>query len=1228
MTTYTYDQTYQESLKYFKGNDLSAKIFVDKYALRSRTGEILELSPDQMHRRLAKEFARIEAKKFKQPYTEEFIYSLFEGFKHIIPQGSPIFAIGNNEQIASASNCFVVESPIDSYGGICKTDQELVQISKRRGGVGLDLSKLRPKGSATNNSSRSSTGILSWMKRYSNSIREVGQCLDGDSLVITSNGLKKIKDVRPEQMVWTKEGWTRVINVLQNGQKELYKVTTNAGYSVLASKDHIFQTFNVNGELTETKLEDLEAGDGIVLCIGNGSQTGKYVRLDQGSYENTNNKPVNCVLPSYLDEKLAYLLGYSYGDGSVDINEYGERALDLACSNDYYGIKQKLKLCSLDVFKYDLNTRNGDGDLERLSLNNKTVVRFLKHNNLLKQKSEEISFPEPIIYSPVEVQKAFIAGYFDADGDNTGKKGGYRFRSINLSFLEKVQVLLSSFGILSKISFEDRSKQGWQTLYSLAVVGKSSTQKFVDFSYYSEKVMENLHISKRDCWLTPFKAKSVGVKYNSYSFCPDNSQYLSVTVAEKLGACSFLAQDNINTIKKVSYDETYDLVLEKEHLFWCNGIYLHNSGRRGALMLTISVHHPDVMDFITAKNNDTDVTGANISVRLSDEFLNAVKNETTYELRFPVDSKEPIVSKQVDAKTIWNTIIHNAWLRAEPGILFWDTMLKESIPDRYEEFQTVSTNPCGEIVLSANDSCRLFAINLFHFVRNAFTPQAYFDFRAFYESAQIAQRLMDDLVDLELEKIDIIIDKIENDPEPTSVKAVELALWIKMREACINGRRTGLGITALGDVVAAVGLKYGSDESIDFVEEVYKTLKFGSYSSSVRMAKQLGPFPVWNWKLEKDNPFLKRFNYESIKSIKSLHYKTGEWLYQEMSNNGRRNIANLTTAPTGTISNLAQMVINGKSYFGTTSGIEPTYTWQSYTRRKKGNPGDNDFRSDMVDQNGDHWMEFTVYPAGVQAYLDVTGKDKVDEDCPYYGGSAEEIVWTQRVKLQAAAQKHVDHSISSTVNLPADISEEEVAKIYTTAWESGCKGVTVYRDGCRTGVLVKKDDKDKQGKINKIDAPKRPKTLDCDIYNISVSKNKYTVVVGLLNGEPYEVFCVSDYIDKHKHGKLTKNGKGDYIIKTEDSTISLTNYLEDDTQNALLRLISTSLRHGASIHFIVEQLQKTKGDLTSFSKCVARALKKYVSDGTNSGEACECGEKLFYQEGCLTCKSCGYSKCN
>lgn len=832
-SNYTYEEAFQASLSYFNGEELAAKVFVDKYALRDAKGNYTELTPDNMHRRLAREFARIEAKKFKKPLTEEYIYNLFKNFSTIIPQGSPIFGIGNHSQYVSISNCFVVESPEDSYGGIMRADEELAQISKRRGGVGVDLSLPRPNKTETRNSSRTSTGTATWMERYSNTIREVGQ-----------------------------------------------------------------------------------------------------------------------------------------------------------------------------------------------------------------------------------------------------------------------------------------------------------------------------------------------------------------------------------------------------------------DGRRGALMESISIHHPDVETFATIKNDDTKVTGANISIRLSDEFLNAVDNDTEYQQRWPVDSANPKVSRMVKARDLWKTIIHSAWLRAEPGLLFWDNIIRESPADCYAKygFRTISTNPCGEIPLSAYDSCRLLAINLFSFVRNAYTENAYFDFAEFYRIAQIAQRLMDDLVDLELECIDRILYKINEDPENSDIKRRENNLWTKIRNACEQGRRTGLGITVLGDTLAAIGQLYGSDESIQVVERIYQTLKFGSYRSSVDMAKELGPFPLWNWELEKDNPFINRIKDEVIilsQNIEGLCV-WGRELYEDIKKYGRRNIANLTTAPTGTISILASMEIGGKRYHNLTAGIEPAI-YVSYERSKKGNPSDLHFRTDFVDKNGDHWMKFPVYHSGITAWMDVAGKAEVDDTCPYKGYTSTDIVWTQRVRLQAAAQRHVDHSISSTVNLPEDVTEEEVAKIYETAWKAGCKGITVYRENCRTGVLNSTESKKTEEEILE-----RPKSIPCDIHHVTVKGKQYFVLVGLINDKPYEVFAGKNgVLDKDiKNGSIVRKKKGFYILVDENKELLLGPITQacEDHEEAVTRLASLALRlgKGQGIHLAVQQLEKVGGDMHSFAKSIARALKKYIPDGTPEGEECPgCqGKNVFRQEGCVTCKDCGWSKCS
>ena len=839
--TYSYEKALEETLKYFEGNELSAKVFLDKYALRNEKNELIEKTPDDMHHRLAKEFARIEKKKFKtHAFTEDEIYKLFKDFKNIIPQGSPLTSVGNPYQYVSTGNCFVVQSPEDSYASILKSDEQLVQICKRRGGVGIDVSNLRPNKTPTKNSSKFSTGIIPFMERYSNSIREVGQ--------------------------------------------------------------------------------------------------------------------------------------------------------------------------------------------------------------------------------------------------------------------------------------------------------------------------EN---------------------------------------------------------------------------------------RRGALMITLSIHHPesvileeDVLDFASIKNDPLRITGANISLKLTNEFLEAVEKGTTYEQRFPIDYKEkgikPLISKQVDAKKAWGKIIRSAWLRAEPGLLFWDNILKESPANCYSKFGfgDISTNPCSEIPLCEFDSCRLLLINLFGSVKNPFTSDAYFDFDEFRKNAYIAQRLMDDLIDIELECIDRIVKKIEKDPESIDIKDRELTLWKSIKIKCESGRRTGTGITALGDTIASLGLKYGSNECLEFVEKVYLILKLGAYTASIDIAEEIAPFPIWDHRLEIDNPFFLRLKEEDPE------------LYKRMSKVGRRNIALLTTAPAGSVSILACIEVEGKKYFNTTSGIEPNYSNVPYIRKRKITVDSEDKKIDEIDDNGDKWEHYKVYPSGVEAWMNINKSDDIKKS-PYYKSSAEEVDWSKRVQLQAIATKHIDHSISSTINLPNDVSEKEVAKIYETAWKLGCKGITVYRDGCRNGVLVKEITLD-PNKIQKTVAPKRPKDLGCDIHHITYNGNRYYVAVGLFEGEPYEVFAGLNedgegdpIVPKSiKIGKITKKERGKYtlICEEKDWSNSLNNGKSGITDEieTITRLLSTSLRHGADISFIVHQLEKTKGDLQSFSKVLARTLKKYIPDGTKvSGESCpNCKEgKLKRQEGCISCSTCGYSKC-
>ncbi len=826
---YKYEEVFKSSLDYFDGDELAAGVFAGKYALCDKEGNFHELNPEDMHRRIASEFARVES-KYPNPLEYDEIFEMLNRFKYVIPQGSPMSAIGNDYQVQSTSNCFVIQPPFDSYGGILKTDQELVQIAKRRGGVGFDISNIRPKGLSTGNAARTTDGIEVFMDRFSNSCREVAQ-----------------------------------------------------------------------------------------------------------------------------------------------------------------------------------------------------------------------------------------------------------------------------------------------------------------------------------------------------------------------------------------------------------------GGRRGALMLTISVHHPQIKDFIKIKRDLTRVTGANISVRVTDEFMTAVKNEGDVQLRWPVDSSNPEISEPASASEIWHQLIESAHGSAEPGVLFWDTAKNMTPSDLYEDFGfgSVSTNPCGEIILSPYDSCRLMLLNLSSFVEDPFSNVSKFNFDKFGKFVVKAQRLMDDMIDLEIEQIDKILSKIESDPEPYEVKKIEIDLWKKVRDQALNGRRTGLGITALGDTLAMCGVTYGSEESVAVTENIYKTLCMSAYRSSCILAKERGAFPVHDPHRERDHSFLARI-WEEDPELWEMNVR---W--------GRRNISLTTTAPAGSVSTLSQ----------TTSGFEPVFLLD-YTRRKKISNVTSDARVDFIDDSGDKWQEYTVYHHGFKQWMEATGatssNENLVETSPYYGATANEIDWVQKVKMQAAAQKWVCHAISNTTNLPEDVDVDTVKQVYMKGWELGCKGVTVYRDGSRSGVLVASDaiSDTRQGMFESNTAPKRPETLMCDIHQASISGEPWTIIIGLMEGKAYEIFGgKSEYIEipkryksgyLHKRHRKTINSKYDLSFGEGSDEIvikDIATVFSNPNHSAFTRTISLALRHGAPVNYICEQLQKDKeADMFSFSRVIARCLKKYIEDGTKPGNGfadtgCCDNPNIVYQEGCATCLNCGYAKC-
>lgn len=843
--TYTYDEAFEASLQYFKGDELAARVWVNKYAVKDSFGNIFEKSPEDMHWRIANEVARIEA-KYKNGLNAQQLYELLDHFKYIVPQGSPMTGIGNDFQVASLSNCFVIgiDGAADSYGAIIRIDEEQVQLMKRRGGVGHDLSHIRPKGSPVKNSALTSTGLVPFMERYSNSTREVAQ-----------------------------------------------------------------------------------------------------------------------------------------------------------------------------------------------------------------------------------------------------------------------------------------------------------------------------------------------------------------------------------------------------------------DGRRGALMLSVSIKHPDSEAFIDAKMTEGKVTGANVSVKLDDAFMQAAVNGTPYKQQYPVDSDQPVFTKEIDASALWKKIVHNAWKSAEPGVLFWDTIIRESVPDCYADlgYRTVSTNPCGEIPLCPYDSCRLLAINLYSYVVNPYTRDAYFDFDLFKKHIALAQRIMDDIIDLELEKIEKIIAKIDSDPESEEVKEAEKHLWEKIYKKSGQGRRTGVGITAEGDMLAAMGLRYGTEDATEFSEQVHKTIALEAYRSSVNMAKERGAFAIYDSEREKNNPFINRLK------------EADPNLYEEMKKYGRRNIACLTIAPTGTTSLMTQ----------TTSGIEPVFM-PVYKRRRKVNPNDPQTHVDFVDETGDAFEEYIVFHHKFVEWMTVNGYDptkrytqeEIDElveKSPYYKATSNDVDWLMKVKMQGRIQKWVDHSISVTINLPNDVDEALVNRLYVEAWRSGCKGCTVYRDGSRSGVLLstKKDKKDKKEELPPCKPPTvvevRPKVLEAEVVRFQNNKEKWVAFVGLLDGHPYEIFTGlqddEEGISLPKSvttGRIIKNideeGNKRYDFQFENkrgykTTIEgLSEKFNKEYWN-YAKLISGVLRWRMPIDRViklVDSLQLDSENINTWKNGVERALKKYVTDGTSAeGQKCpNCGnETLVYQEGCLICKTCGTSRC-
>lgn len=975
LTKYTKEEVLESAKEYFKGDVLAAEVWTNKYALKDTAGNLYEKSPDDMHRRLAREFARIED-NFPNPLKEQEIYDLLKDFKYLVPQGSPMSGIGNDFQYVSLSNCFVIGNEVDSdsYGGIMKLDQELVQLMKRRAGVGVDLSFVRPSNSPVMNSALTSTGVVPFMERFSNSTREVAQGGRRGAL------MESIAIDHPDSEAFI-DAKTEAGKV--TGANVSVKISDDFMNAALSGEDYTL-TYPVRSENpTHTKVVDAKRiWDKVIHNAWKSAEPGILFW----------DTLINDSIPDcYAD------LGFK----TVSTNPCLVGDTLIKTTNGELPIKTVVE-----------RFKNGE-DFEVYTYNEKT-------------KEIEVN----------DVHNAMLS-------------------KENANIIELVMEDDSTISLTPdhKVFTEER---GWIEASQLTV---DDTLIGIDDRQNKLKLINT-------------KIKKINVKTN---------------------------------------EDVYDLTVENNHNFFANGLLVHN---------------------------------------------------------------------------------------------------------------------CGEIPLCPNDSCRLLAINLYSYVNNPFTKEASFDYELFKNHVTIAQRLMDDLIELELEKIDKIIAKIKSDPESDVIKSTELNLWYNIKEKCEQGRRTGLGITAEGDMLAALGITYGTKESNDFTEDLHMQLKHSAYRSSNIMAQERGTFGIWDPEREKDNPFLLRIQKEDPE------------LYKDLVKYGRRNIALLTIAPTGSVSIMTQ----------TTSGIEPVFMIY-YTRRKKVNADDGDVRVDFTDEVGDTWQEFPVFHHKFLTYLEANGYniddvmnlppneiDKIVAKSPYHKATANDVDWVEKVEMQGKIQKHIDHSISVTVNLPNDISEEIVAKVYETGWKSGCKGITVYRDGSRSGVLISNDDKkeEKVNKITKTTAPTRDKSLKCDIHHVTANKQKWVVIIGLLEGDPYEVFAFKPkFVHLPKsvtEGNLVRIKRGHYNLECSNGLIieNIADNFETDEQEALTRIISAALRHGTDAQFIFEQLNKSEGTITSFSKAVGRTLKKYLKDGEKgSGDCDECGAKdsLVYQEGCLSCKECGWSKC-
>ncbi len=1229
---YTFDEAFKASLEYFSGEELPANVFVTKYALQDNDGNYLELTPDDMHHRTAREFARIEKKKFKEPLSHDDIYLLLKQFKYIIPQGSPMYGIGNNYTIQSLGNCFTIgEHPLDSYGGILYADQMLVQLSKRRC-VG------------------SETKI----------IHKIKGCISIEEVRIGDEILSFNLDTKQSEFKKVLNKFETIVPINNRIQ-----IQTNNGSIIRTSKKHEILSFG-NNEYNYTKDCNFEDND----CLIHPEYNDKFLNYDKSLND------------------IGWWIGYHIGDGACNVNNNKARFRVLDDNLDVVKKYAEItnKLCNSNCKVSNKSPKRYKTQVYTFCHKSKKALEILNIylDNQHGSKTYTANIPKFVIDNNIWLP--FLAGLIDSDGW-VRKEKTIRISICAKNIIKNLSEYLSSIGIRYCYNETQPKRENESKLYNLIIYASNNfIELIVPLLKHPKKIKRLLSKNReysRQFLLSNNEIADILYLYNNQKYqtnrynkatklqC-DNKNNLSSIISilkrkNKIGLGGLNSFFKNNLITKSKYNEIlqrdgikfitqdlftnkyYDLEVEHNNNFYAgdNGfIVIHNcgvglcldnirpkgmptknaakttdgisvfmerfsnsirevaqNGRRGASLQGISIHHPEVETFINIKQDTNKVTGSNVSVLITDEFMIALEADGEYEQRWPVNSKTPIIKKLVKAKYIWDQIINAAWKSAEPGICYIDKIRNYGLSHQYhikdKRFADIITNPCGELPIGL-DSCRLLLINLYSYVTNPFADNSAFNHELFNKHCQIAQRLMDDMVDLEIEKIQKIIDKVKQDPEPDNIKQVELDMWENYKETAILGRRTGLGITGLGDCLAALNIRYGSEESIKTTEEIYKQLCINSMISSCKMAEELGAFPLYDKELENNHPFLVNL-FNASSEVKELHDKFG-----------RRNISLTTTAPAGTVSILSQ----------TTSGIEPVFMVE-YTRRKKLTA--DAMQYDFIDNIGDKWQEYKIYHKHFKTWRHITGKSNIEES-PYYKATSNDIDWKTSVILQASAQKWITHSISKTCNLPNSATKELIDEVYRSAYKAGCKGFTVYRDGCRSGVLV-------NSRLQKTTAPKRPRQLPCKIYHVSVVGSKFLVLVGLMDGDPYEVMAYQceNCDNLVGDGVLFKKKRGHYqVFKGDELALDSVTKNCSAEQETVTRLISSALRHGTDIGFIVHQLEKTTGDMCSFTKAIARVLKKHIKDNFKvTGEKCgNCdSENLKREEGCLICVDCGNGKC-